>query len=140
MKCYHNDGDYTVLSAGGLRRFNATSGNNYHYLMDIVKFSIGDWNGPNEIRWVGIGKQFNGTEWKVAVTLSDSMVALTPQSYMTRFIIAQASDVNGATVAPRFRNGQWEVPLVGYKTMYNPDPKVKAQAYSTIAGIMIVIA
>lgn len=137
LRFTHSDGSYTTLSANGLRKFDSGTGRTYHYLTKIIKFSIGgDGQSPSN-RWIPIGPEFNDKDWTVALSISDSMEASANEAAIHRFVLTQGHEGSTA-LQPRYRNGQWEYPVMGYKTNYNA--KTDTRRYGAIAGIMIVTA
>ena len=134
----HTDGSYTELSAQGLYRYDAGVGKEYHHMLKIIKFSTSGSNPANEIRWIPLGIEFNNKNWSVALSISDSMTASSAESAIQRIALTQAVDSEGSAIQPRMNGGQWEFPILGYKTMYSHVSNSRLNM--TIAGIMIVTA
>lgn len=137
-KYRHSDGSYTEISSKGLERYDSGTGHSYHYMTKVIKFAIGGTNGPSENKWIPLGPEFNNKKWAVALSISDSMVASSAQAAIQRIVLTQGHDSNNKPIKPRFRNKQWEYPVMGYKTNYNP--KNDSRKHGKIAGIMIVTA
>lgn len=134
----HEDGSYTEISSKGLYRYDAGIGREYHHMTKIIKFSVGaDGQAPSN-RWIPIGEEFNNKQWSVALSISDSMQASSNEATMHRIVLTQGHDSNNKPVKPRFRNGQWELPVMGYKINYNW--KNDSRRYGPVAGIMIITA
>lgn len=137
-KYLHQDGSYTEISAKGLYRYDSGVGREYHHMTKIIKFSAGsDGQAPSN-KWIPLGKEFNNKKWSVALSISDSMGASSNEATIHRIVLTQGHDSNNKPVQPRFRNGQWEYPVMGYKTNYNC--KNDSRRYGPVAGIMIITA
>src|SRR5690606_17518957 len=93
-------------------------------------------DGPR-IKWIKIGPEFNGKNWQVYLALADSMVT-EPLWAIHRIVVTQAVDKDGKTVQPRFRDGQWEFPVMAYKIVQHVDQDKRK--YGDVAGLMFVIA
>lgn len=137
-KYLHEDGSYTKISSKGLERYDSGTGTQYHYMTKIIKFVIGGDNQSPTTKWIGIGAEFNNKQWSAALSISDSMTASSNQAAIHRIVLTQSVDGSGNTIQPRYRNGQWEMPVMGYKTNYNTSND--SRRYGPIAGIMIVTA
>lgn len=134
----HSDGSYTKISSKGLERYDSGTGHSYHYMTKIIKFSTGaDGQAPSN-KWIPLGKEFNNKKWSVALSISDSMGASSNEATIHRIVMTQGHDSNNKPIKPRFRNGQWEYPVMGYKTNYNC--KNNSRRYGAVAGIMIITA
>lgn len=134
----HEDGSYTEISAKGLYRYDSGTGKQYHYMTKIIKFTAGaDGQAPSN-KWIRLGPEFNNKNWSVALSISDSMSPSSNEATIHRIVLTQGHDSNNRPVQPRFRNGQWEYPVMGYKTNYNC--KNNSRRYGPVAGIMIITA
>lgn len=137
-KWLHDDGSYTKISSKGLERYDSGTGKQYHYMTKIIKFTAGGDNQAPSTKWIPIGKEFNNKKWSAALSISDSMDASSNVAAIHRIVLTQSVTANGTTIQPRFRNGQWEVPVMGYKT--NVNAVEDSRRYGPVAGIMIVTA
>ncbi|MBW4827655.1 MAG: phage tail protein [Clostridiaceae bacterium] len=138
LKFTHDNGSYTELSSKGLMRYDSGTGKQYHYMTKIIKFIAGaDGQAPSN-KWIPLGPEFNDKNWSVALSISDSMGASSNEATIHRIVLTQGHDSNNRPVQPRFRNGQWEYPVMGYKTNYNC--KNDSRRYGPVAGIMIITA
>lgn len=131
----HEDGSYTEISSKGLYRYDAGIGREYHHMFKVIPFVDGA-DGPR-IKWIKIGPEFNGKNWKAYLALSDSMVT-EPLWAIHRIVVTQAVDKDGKTVQPRFRDGQWEFPVMAYKIVQHVNQDKRK--YGDVAGLMFVIA
>lgn len=137
-KWLHEDGSYTKISSQGLMRYDSGIGKQYHYMTKIIKFTAGGDNQSPSTKWIPIGAEFNNKQWSAALSISDSMTASSSQAAIHRIVLTQSVDSNGNTIQPRYRNGQWEMPVMGYKI--NVNAVEDTRRYGPIAGIMIVTA
>jgi len=132
-KYIHSDGSYTEINAKGLYRYDANLELEYHHMTKIIKFSAGEDGQAPSTQWIPIGPEFNNKKWTAALSISDSMQASSNEAAIHRIALTQAPGKN-----PRFRNNQWEVPVMGYKTNYNW--KNDSRRFGPVAGIMIITA
>lgn len=138
IKAMHKDNSYSKFSYDGFERYDAGTKHSYHYMTKIIKLSVGaDGQAPTN-KWIPLGPEFNDKNWSVALSISDSMSPSSNEASIHRIVLTQGHDSNNRPVQPRFRNGQWEYPVMGYKTNYNC--KNDSRRYGPVAGIMIITA
>lgn len=133
LRFTHDDGNYTEFSADGPMHYDGITKKTFHYRTKVIRFVCGADGQAPTTRWIPIGREFNGKDWTASLAMSDSMDATSIEGTLHRIVLTQTP---GEDV--RYRNGQWEVPVMGYTTYYSH--KTDSRRYSDMAGIMIVTA
>lgn len=128
-KYKHSDGSYTQISASGLKRFVAGTGENYHYLLHIVNFIYGE-SSSTQAYWVQLPDAFKGKQFKVYFAISDSMNAPNYKYSIQRFVCTRHPDFSIDYANAR-------VPVIAYKSNTLMDGY--APILNEVQGIMLAI-
>lgn len=129
IRATHTDGSYTQLTNQGIKRYTSTDERNYHYLFYATAFVYGS-SAPNSTRWIQLPDDFKGKDFRVYLSIADSMNAIDYTRSIQRIV---------ATGHPNYsidyKNAR--VPIIAYKSETKGDGN--APSITDIQGMLLAI-
>ena len=107
LKFTHNDGSYTSMEAGGIKRYVNGTGKTYNYLVYTTSFVL---SSTTSVRWIQLPNDFKGKAFTVYVAIADSLLTSNNGQSINRIV---------CTGHPNYSNdvANARIPLIGYKLL-----------------------